>query len=117
MNTGVLARCALISSLYKRGMRLTPKARSIHSNAGLINHMSTDVSLRSLLSLRSLTSFLSRSFRLAGSVSQFCIRPLGTFLTLLSLDYAAQWFHAVWTAPIQVMVCLALLLVQVGQCP
>lgn len=30
------------------------------------------------------------------------------------VDYAAQWFHATWTAPIQVTVCLILLLVQLG---
>ncbi|KAG8878402.1 hypothetical protein FRB97_002483 [Tulasnella sp. 331] len=75
MQTGVLARAALVSSLYKRGLTLTPKARTRHSNAALINHMSTDIS---------------------------------------RIDFAAQWIHAVWTAPIQVMVCLALLLVQLG---
>ncbi|KAG8974689.1 hypothetical protein FRB90_009724, partial [Tulasnella sp. 427] len=75
MSAGVLARCALISSLYKRGMKLTPKARSIHSNAALVNHMSTDIS---------------------------------------RIDYGAQWFHALWTAPIQVLICLALLIVQLG---
>ncbi|TRM58678.1 ABC protein [Schizophyllum amplum] len=30
------------------------------------------------------------------------------------IDRAAQWFHAVWTAPIQIMVCLIILLVQLG---
>ncbi|KAG8940930.1 hypothetical protein FRC00_012675, partial [Tulasnella sp. 408] len=35
MNAGVLARAALISSLYKRGLKLTPKARSKHTNASL----------------------------------------------------------------------------------
>ncbi|KAG8903099.1 hypothetical protein FRC01_009328, partial [Tulasnella sp. 417] len=75
MNAGVLARCALISSLYKRGLKLTPKARSKHTNASLINHMSTDIS---------------------------------------RIDYAAAWFHAVWTAPIQLIICLALLIVQLG---
>ncbi|KAG8971979.1 hypothetical protein FRC05_010514, partial [Tulasnella sp. 425] len=73
MNAGVLARCALISSLYKRGLKLTPKARSKHTNAALVNHMSTDIS---------------------------------------RIDYAAAWFHALWTAPIQIIVCLALLIVQ-----
>ncbi|KAG8870466.1 hypothetical protein FRB97_009732 [Tulasnella sp. 331] len=75
MQTGVLARAALISSLYKRGLTLTPKSRTRHSNAALMNHMSTDIS---------------------------------------RVDFAAQWFHAVWTAPIQVSICLALLIVQLG---
>jgi hypothetical protein len=43
MATGVLARAALISSIYKRGLTLTPKARTKHSNANLLNHVSTDV--------------------------------------------------------------------------
>ncbi|EJD47908.1 ABC protein [Auricularia subglabra TFB-10046 SS5] len=75
MSTGVLARAALISSLYKRGMRLTPKSRTIHRHADLVNHISTDVS---------------------------------------RIDYAAQWFHAFWTAPIQITICLIVLLVQLG---
>ncbi|KAH8112628.1 ABC protein [Phellopilus nigrolimitatus] len=44
MSTGVLARAALISSIYKRGVRLTPKARTTLNNAALVNHISTDVS-------------------------------------------------------------------------
>ncbi|KAF7375203.1 ABC protein [Mycena sanguinolenta] len=30
------------------------------------------------------------------------------------LDACAQWFHAAWTAPIQVMICLIILLTQLG---
>ncbi|KAK0235808.1 ABC protein [Armillaria nabsnona] len=75
MTTGVLARAALIHSIYKRGVVLTGKARTQFSNAALINHISTDVS---------------------------------------RIDAASQWFHAGWTAPIQVMVCLTILIVQLG---
>ncbi|PBK75557.1 ABC protein [Armillaria solidipes] len=75
MTTGVLARAALIHSIYKRGVVLTGKARTRFSNAALINHISTDVS---------------------------------------RIDAASQWFHAGWTAPIQTMVCLTILIVQLG---
>ncbi|GLB40166.1 putative ABC protein [Lyophyllum shimeji] len=75
MTTGVLARAALINSIYKRGVNLTGKARTTLSNSDLINHISTDVS---------------------------------------RVDACAQWFHAGWTAPIQVTVCLAILLAQLG---
>jgi len=75
MTTGVLARAALINSIYKRGVNLTGKARTKFTNADLVNHVSTDVS---------------------------------------RIDACAQWFHAAWTAPIQVMVCLTILLVQLG---
>ncbi|KAG6831800.1 hypothetical protein H0H92_007477 [Tricholoma furcatifolium] len=63
MTTGVLARAALINSIYKRGVKLTGKARTTLTNAKLINHISADVS---------------------------------------RIDACAQWFHAGWTAPIQV---------------
>ncbi|RDB26210.1 Multidrug resistance-associated protein 1 [Hypsizygus marmoreus] len=75
MTTGVLARAALINSIYKRGVKLTGRARTTLPNASLINHISTDVS---------------------------------------RIDACAQWFHAGWTAPIQVTVCLIILLVQLG---
>ncbi|KAI0073467.1 ABC protein [Panus rudis PR-1116 ss-1] len=75
MTTGLLARAALISSIYKRGVNLTGKARTTLPNSALVNHISTDVS---------------------------------------RVDACAQWFHATWTAPIQVTVCLIILLVQLG---
>ncbi|KZT73648.1 ABC protein [Daedalea quercina L-15889] len=75
MVTGMLARAALISSIYKRGIALTGKARTALPNSKLVTHISTDVS---------------------------------------RVDACAQWFHATWTAPIQVTICLIILLVQLG---
>ncbi|KAI0091325.1 ABC protein [Irpex rosettiformis] len=75
MTTGLLARAALISSIYKRGIYMTGKARTNFPNSALVNHISTDVS---------------------------------------RIDACAQWFHATWTAPIQVTICLIILLVQLG---
>ncbi|KAI0649348.1 ABC protein [Trametes meyenii] len=74
MTTGLLARAALISSIYKRGVSLTGKARTTLPNAALVTHISTDVS---------------------------------------RVDACAQWF-VIWTAPIQVTICLIILLVQLG---
>ncbi|KAH9856552.1 ABC protein [Lenzites betulinus] len=75
MTTGMFARAALISSIYKRGVSLTGRARTNLPNSALVTHISTDVS---------------------------------------RVDACAQWFHAVWTAPIQVTICLIILLVQLG---
>ncbi|KAG2348012.1 ABC protein [Suillus weaverae] len=75
MATGVLARAALITCIYERGVNLTGKARVKLNNAALVNHISTDVS---------------------------------------RIDACAQWFHAAWTAPIQVTVCLIILLTELG---
>ncbi|KAJ6630972.1 P-loop containing nucleoside triphosphate hydrolase protein [Mycena sp. CBHHK59/15] len=75
MTTGVLARAALTASIYKRGVRLSGKARATLTNSDILNHVSTDVS---------------------------------------RIDVCAQWFHAAWTAPIQVTICLIILLTQLG---
>ncbi|KAH6913154.1 ABC protein [Coprinopsis sp. MPI-PUGE-AT-0042] len=75
MVTGVFARATLISALYKRGVRLSPKARTQLSTSDIINHISTDVS---------------------------------------RIETCCQWFHASWTAPIQVVVCMIILLTQLG---
>ena len=43
MVTGVLARAALIKSIYYRGIYLTEKSRTKISNSDIMNHISTDV--------------------------------------------------------------------------
>ncbi|ETW82987.1 ABC transporter [Heterobasidion irregulare TC 32-1] len=43
MTTGVLARGALTSSIYKRGVLFTPKSRTQFSNAEIVNHISSDL--------------------------------------------------------------------------
>ncbi|KAG1821118.1 ABC protein [Suillus subaureus] len=79
MATGVLARAALITCIYERGVNLTGKARVKLNNATLVNHISTDVS---------------------------------------RVDACAQWFMTycpqAWTAPIQVIVCLIILITELG---
>jgi hypothetical protein len=44
MQTGALARAALISAAYKRGINLSIRARSEHSNGKLMAYLSSDVS-------------------------------------------------------------------------
>ncbi|KAG6857211.1 hypothetical protein H0H87_007630 [Tephrocybe sp. NHM501043] len=83
MTTGALARGALINSIYKRGVKLTAKARVTSSNSNLINHISTDH---------------------AGDDFQEEVSAV-----VLMLKYSIGW-----TAPIQVTVCLIILLVQLG---
>lgn len=92
MATGVLARAALIGSLYKRGLAMTPKERTLHPGAALVNHMST-----------------GKHYDPPRGRSVAHVYP-----DISRVDYAAQWFHATWTAPIQVTLCMILLLVQLG---
>ena len=75
MGTGVLLRAGLITAIYNKALRLSTRARNVHSNGKLVNHISTDVS---------------------------------------RVDFAAQFFHIGWTAPIQLIICLIILLVNLG---
>lgn len=45
--TGMLARSALIKSIFERGVGFTGKAKSKITNSDLLNHISTDVSVGS----------------------------------------------------------------------
>lgn len=67
--------------------------------------MSTGVSARSTL----ISALYQRVFQL--STGARLQHPNGKLLTAISsdisrIDYCAQWFHAVWTAPIQLGLCL-----------
>ena len=75
MGTGVLLRGGLITAIYNKALKLSTRARHIHPNGKLVNHISTDVS---------------------------------------RIDFACQFFHASWTAPIQLIICLIILLVNLG---
>jgi len=65
----------LITAIYNKALTLSTRARHIHSNGKLINHISSDVS---------------------------------------RVDFASQFFHAGWTAPVQLIICMIILLVNLG---
>ena len=76
MGTGVLLRGAMISVIYNKALTLFTRARHVHPNGKLVDHISTDAP---------------------------------------RIDFAAQFFHMGWTAPIQLIICLIILLVNLGQ--
>ncbi|WVR09429.1 hypothetical protein IAU60_006496 [Kwoniella sp. DSM 27419] len=75
MGTGVMARSAIISSIYQQALLFTQKSRGEIPNGKLVNHISTDTS---------------------------------------RIDFAAGFAHMVWTAPIQMIVIIIILLAQIG---
>ena len=75
LGTGVLLRSGLITAIYNKALTLSTRARHVHSNGKLVNHISTDVS---------------------------------------RIDFACQFFHMGWTAPVQLIICLIILLVNLG---
>ncbi|KAG1747098.1 ABC protein [Suillus paluster] len=90
MTAGVLARAALIACIYERGVNLTSKARVKLNNAALINHISTDVSR-------------------VDACAQWFLDPLTTSMQI------SRWLTIPgWTVPIQVTICLIILLSELG---
>ena len=70
MYIGVFARAALVSSIFRRAIRMQGRDRS---TGKLVNHVSTDVS---------------------------------------RIDFGAQWWLLTFTAPVEIVVCLVILLTQ-----
>ncbi|WFD31666.1 hypothetical protein MSPP1_002705 [Malassezia sp. CBS 17886] len=70
--TGVFARAALITSIYKRALKMQGRDRS---TGKLVNHVSTDVS---------------------------------------RIDFGAGWWLLAFTAPVEIIVCLIILLARFG---
>ncbi|KAF5382133.1 hypothetical protein D9615_004305 [Tricholomella constricta] len=92
-STGVLLRGGLITAIYTRSLKLTSRARSTLTNGKLVNHISTDV---------------SRIDFCAGFFHMACIYSLRSVVSSSSLGQQA------WTAPIQMVICLILLILNLG---
>ena len=86
MVTGVLARAALIKSIYYRSVYLTEKSRTKLSNSDIMNHISTDVGQTILNWSRSNHLFTIQVSR---------------------IDSCAQWFvslHIHFTSPVHLLI-------------
>ncbi|KAG6898212.1 hypothetical protein C0992_003324 [Termitomyces sp. T32_za158] len=92
-STGVLLRGGLITAIYARSLKLTSRARSTLTNGKLVNHISTDV---------------SRIDFCAGFFHMVCFYA----------EYPFSQIHPpagqAWTAPIQMIICLILLILNLG---
>lgn len=113
--TGVLARGALISSVYRKAMVLSGKARVVATNGKLINNISTDISRIDFccsffrkpffLHKKNLSAFFFLDFKSATNFADF---PRGRCcLAFFFVDMS-------WTAPIQLIVIVIILLVNIG---
>ena len=70
-----MLRAGLITAIYDKALTLSTRARRLHPNGKLVNHISADVS---------------------------------------RVDLACSFFHMGWTAPVQLVICLVILLVNLG---
>jgi ATP-binding cassette subfamily C (CFTR/MRP) protein 1 len=94
--TGVLARGALIAAVYRRALVLSGKSRTVISNSKLVGHIGTDVSR---------IDFCAGFFHVRRLVSPLCPLRNADPLSVMKMT---------WTAPIQLILIVVILLVNLG---
>ncbi|KAG9119276.1 hypothetical protein FRC07_005764, partial [Ceratobasidium sp. 392] len=91
------------------GLPLLTICASVCTHQFFWRSMTTGVSARAALT----ASLYSRGLRFRpGQDNHDLVNHVSTDVS--RIDYCAQWFHAIWTAPIQISICLILLCLQLG---
>ncbi|KAG8700947.1 hypothetical protein FRC11_012543, partial [Ceratobasidium sp. 423] len=91
------------------GLALLTICASVCTHQFFWRSMTTGVSARAAL----IASLYSRGLSFGPGETQYnLVNHVSTDVS--RIDYCAQWFHAIWTAPIQISICLILLCLQLG---
>ncbi|KAG8750569.1 hypothetical protein FRC12_012828 [Ceratobasidium sp. 428] len=91
------------------GLPLLTVCASVCTHQFFWRSMTTGVSARAALT----ASLYSRGLKFRpGQDNHDLVNHVSTDVS--RIDYCAQWFHAIWTAPIQISICLILLCLQLG---
>ncbi|EUC58392.1 ABC transporter protein YOR1 [Rhizoctonia solani AG-3 Rhs1AP] len=91
------------------GLPLLTICASVCTHQFFWRSMTSGVAARAAL----IASIYSRGLRFGPGETQYdLINHVSTDIS--RVDYCAQWFHAIWTAPIQISICLILLCLQLG---
>ncbi|CAE7233383.1 unnamed protein product, partial [Rhizoctonia solani] len=91
------------------GLPLLTICASVCTHQFFWRSMTTGVAARAAL----IASLYSRGLRFGPGETQYnLVNHVSTDVS--RIDYCAQWFHAIWTAPIQISLCLILLCLQLG---
>ncbi|CAE6437055.1 unnamed protein product [Rhizoctonia solani] len=91
------------------GLPLLTICASVSTHQFFWRSMTTGVAARAAL----IASLYSRGLRFGPGERQYdLVNHVSTDVS--RIDYCAQWFHAIWTAPIQISICLILLCLQLG---
>ncbi|CAE6471481.1 unnamed protein product [Rhizoctonia solani] len=91
------------------GLPLLTICASVSTHQFFWRSMVTGVAARAAL----IASLYSRGLHFGPGEMQYdLVNHISTDVS--RIDYCAQWFHAIWTAPIQISICLILLCLQLG---
>ncbi|KAK6497918.1 hypothetical protein TWF481_012314 [Arthrobotrys musiformis] len=117
MLTGGMARASLISIIYEKSTTISSRARAVGKLAGSDDLRELTEEEKKMVEKEE----KKRLKRVKNGASSDAVPgyPNGKVVNLMGtdtwrVDQASSWSHMMWTAPIQIFVCIALLLVNLG---
>ncbi|KAK6334593.1 hypothetical protein TWF718_010050 [Orbilia javanica] len=117
MLTGGMARAALISMIYEKSTTISSRARAVGRLAGSDDSKELTAEEKKTIAKEERKRLKrAKGGALLDAVPGY---PNGKVVNLMGtdtwrVDQASSWSHMMWTAPIQISVCVALLIVNLG---
>ncbi|KAF3929102.1 hypothetical protein ABW20_dc0107408 [Dactylellina cionopaga] len=117
MLTGGMARAALISMIYEKSTVISSRARAVGRIAGADDVK--ELTKKEKKKLEKEEKKKAKAGRPGAATDNVPGWPNGKVVNLMGtdtyrIDQAASWCHMMWTAPIQVAITIALLIVNIG---
>ncbi|KAF3928827.1 hypothetical protein AA313_de0206435 [Arthrobotrys entomopaga] len=118
MLTGGMARAALISMIYEKSQVISSRAKAVGRIAGADDTKELTEEEKKKLE-KEQKKKAKRGARPGAAMDNVPGWPNGKVVNLMGtdtyrVDQAASWSHMMWTAPIQVSITIALLVVNIG---
>lgn len=117
MLTGGMARASLISMIYEKSTTISSRARAVGRLAGTDDSRELTAEEKKMLEKEEKNRLKrAKGGALLDAVPGY---PNGKIVNLMGtdtyrVDQASSWSHMMWTAPIQIAVCVALLIINLG---
>ncbi|KAK6529948.1 hypothetical protein TWF281_009098 [Arthrobotrys megalospora] len=117
MLTGGMARATLISMIYEKSTTISSRARAVGRLAGTDDSKELSDKEKKLLEKEEKKRIKRAK---GGAVSDAILGyPNGKVVNLMGtdtwrVDQASSWSHMTWTSPIQIVVCVTLLILNIG---
>ncbi|KAK6511062.1 hypothetical protein TWF506_010144 [Arthrobotrys conoides] len=117
MLVGGMSRACLISMIYEKSTTISARAKAVGRLANANDSRELTAKEKAMLDKEE----KKRLKRAKGGANSDAIPgyPNGKIVNLMGtdtwrVDQASSWSHMVWTSPIQIFVCIALLIVNIG---
>ncbi|KAF3198093.1 hypothetical protein TWF106_001072 [Orbilia oligospora] len=117
MLTGGMSRACLISMIYEKSTTISARAKAVGRLADADD--SRELTAKEKAMLEKEEKERLKTAKGGANLDAVAGYPNGKIVNLMGtdtwrVDQATSWSHMVWTSPIQIFVCIALLVVNVG---